>query len=207
MLNSTFSTGTTSYDASMANNVNQFTIIPTLNEANSTYEIHDGSGNALTDSDSVEDDSRSDPPGRTPNTTQNCIHERFGQQKGAYNMQQRDFGNAADPSAPRWSMIGKPPQDSSTSRFGCRVTLSAVAVLLRWRRWRHRSSLCCTNAERRTQRADPEFRHAASPVAAATTEYRAAGPVPRQPGHRHGHGSHRGHGGLPGLCGPRARRR
>ena len=55
-LSPTFMSGTTSYTMLVDNSVNEITIIPENNDDNATYEIQDGSGTALVDSDSVEDD-------------------------------------------------------------------------------------------------------------------------------------------------------
>ena len=55
-LSPTFMSGTTSYTRLVDNSVNEITIIPENNDDNATYEIQDGSGTALVDADSVEDD-------------------------------------------------------------------------------------------------------------------------------------------------------
>ena len=51
-----FALGTRNYTASVAHDVAEVTIIPTVNESNATYEIQDGSGTALVDADANEDD-------------------------------------------------------------------------------------------------------------------------------------------------------
>ena len=50
---STFVSSTTSYTASEANDVDEITVLPTVNESNATYEIQDGDGTALVDADSA----------------------------------------------------------------------------------------------------------------------------------------------------------
>ena len=50
-LSPTFVSGTTSYTASEANDVDEITVLPTVNESNATYEIQDGDGTALVDAD------------------------------------------------------------------------------------------------------------------------------------------------------------
>ena len=52
-LSPTFVSGTTSYTASEANDVDEITVLPTVNESNATYEIQDGDGTALVDADSA----------------------------------------------------------------------------------------------------------------------------------------------------------
>ena len=47
-----FSSSTTSYTASEANDVDEITVLPTVNESNATYEIQDGDGTALVDANS-----------------------------------------------------------------------------------------------------------------------------------------------------------
>ena len=49
---STFVSTTTSYTASEANDVDEITVLPTVNESNATYEIQNSGGTALTDADS-----------------------------------------------------------------------------------------------------------------------------------------------------------
>ena len=51
-----FASVTTDYAASVAHDVVEVTIIPTVNERGATYEIQDGSGTALVDADANEDD-------------------------------------------------------------------------------------------------------------------------------------------------------
>ena len=48
-----FSSSTTSYTASEANDVDEITVLPTVNDSNATYEIRDGDGTALVDADSA----------------------------------------------------------------------------------------------------------------------------------------------------------
>ena len=48
----TFVATTKSYTASVTNHVDEVTIVPTVNDSSANYEIQDGDGNALTDSDS-----------------------------------------------------------------------------------------------------------------------------------------------------------
>ena len=55
-LSPTFMSGTTSYTMLVDNSVDEITIFPENNDANATYEIQDGSGTALVDADSGEDD-------------------------------------------------------------------------------------------------------------------------------------------------------
>ena len=55
-LSPTFMPGTTSYTMLVDNSVDEITIFPENNDANATYEIQDGSGTALVDADSGEDD-------------------------------------------------------------------------------------------------------------------------------------------------------
>ena len=55
-LSPAFALGTRNYTASVAHDVVEVTIIPTVNESNATYEIQDGSGTALVDADANEDD-------------------------------------------------------------------------------------------------------------------------------------------------------
>ena len=50
-----FSSTTTSYTASVANAVDEITIVPEVNESNATYEIQDSGGTALADADDMED--------------------------------------------------------------------------------------------------------------------------------------------------------
>ena len=50
---STFVSTTTSYTADVANDVDEITVLPTVNESNATYEIQDGDGTALVDADSA----------------------------------------------------------------------------------------------------------------------------------------------------------
>ena len=50
-LNPGFSSTTTSYTASVANAVDEITIVPEVNESNATYEIQDSGGTALADAD------------------------------------------------------------------------------------------------------------------------------------------------------------
>ena len=52
-LSPTFVSGTTSYTASEANDVDEITVLPTVNESNATYEIQDGDGTALVDASSA----------------------------------------------------------------------------------------------------------------------------------------------------------
>ena len=51
-----FLTTTTDYTASVTRDVDEITIIPTLNESNASYEIQDGTGTALTDADTTQDE-------------------------------------------------------------------------------------------------------------------------------------------------------
>ena len=51
-----FASVTRNYTASVAHDVVEVTIIPTVNESNATYEIQDGSATALVDADANEDD-------------------------------------------------------------------------------------------------------------------------------------------------------
>ena len=53
--NPSFLPATTDYTASVTRDVDEITIIPTLNESNASYEIQDGTGTALTDSDTNQD--------------------------------------------------------------------------------------------------------------------------------------------------------
>ena len=55
-LSPTFMPGTTSYTMLVDNSVNEITIFPENNDDNATYEIQDGSGTALVDANSGEDD-------------------------------------------------------------------------------------------------------------------------------------------------------
>ena len=55
-LNPTFAPGTLSYTASVPSFIDEITIIPTVNDGNATYETQDGSGTALVDADSTQDD-------------------------------------------------------------------------------------------------------------------------------------------------------
>ena len=54
--NPSFLPATTDYTASVTRDVDEITITPTLNESNASYEIQDGTGTALTDSDTNQDD-------------------------------------------------------------------------------------------------------------------------------------------------------
>ena len=45
----TFASGTTTYTASVASDVDEITIVPTVHDSDATYEIQDGDGSALTD--------------------------------------------------------------------------------------------------------------------------------------------------------------
>ena len=49
---STFVSTTTSYTVTVANDVDEITVLPTVNESNATYEIQNSGGTALTDADS-----------------------------------------------------------------------------------------------------------------------------------------------------------
>ena len=51
-----FLTTNTDYTASVTRDVDEITIIPTLNESNASYEIQDGTGTALTDADTTQDE-------------------------------------------------------------------------------------------------------------------------------------------------------
>ena len=50
-----FSSTVTTYTASVANAVDEITIVPEVNESNATYEIQDSGGTALADADDMED--------------------------------------------------------------------------------------------------------------------------------------------------------
>ena len=54
--NPSFLTTTTDYTASVTRDVVEITIIPTLNDSNASYEIQDGTGTALTDADTNQDE-------------------------------------------------------------------------------------------------------------------------------------------------------
>ena len=51
-----FDAATTDYTAPVANDVDEVTIVPTVNDSSATYEIQDASGNALTDADGLASD-------------------------------------------------------------------------------------------------------------------------------------------------------
>ena len=55
-LSPTFASGTHTYTASVANGVDKITIVPVVNDSTAKYEILDGSGAALTDANSTEND-------------------------------------------------------------------------------------------------------------------------------------------------------
>ena len=54
--NPSFLPATTDYTASVTRDVVEITIIPTLNDSNASYEIQDGTGTALTDADTNQDE-------------------------------------------------------------------------------------------------------------------------------------------------------
>ena len=54
--NPSFLPATTDYTASVTRDVDEITIIPTLNESNASYEIQDGTSTALTDADTNQDE-------------------------------------------------------------------------------------------------------------------------------------------------------
>ena len=55
-LDPTFDAATLEYAATVADGVDEITIIPTLNDTGASYEIQDGDGTALTDADTSQDD-------------------------------------------------------------------------------------------------------------------------------------------------------
>ena len=55
-LDPTFDAATLEYTATVADGVDEITIIPTLNDTGASYEIQDGDGTALTDADTSQDD-------------------------------------------------------------------------------------------------------------------------------------------------------
>ena len=55
-LEPTFDAATLEYAAAVGRNVNEITIIPTLNDTGADYEIQDGDGAALTDADTTQDE-------------------------------------------------------------------------------------------------------------------------------------------------------